>query len=129
MNTEEYVKSTSVTDEKSYHKIQARMSDEMNSKLIHYALGMGTEAAEIQDAVKKTTVYGKELDRTNIIEELGDSLWYIARMIELLDTSFEEVMDKNIAKLKARYGDKFTEHAALNRNLDKERKILEKTLK
>jgi hypothetical protein len=31
----------------------------------------------------------------------------------------------NIEKLKVRYPEKFTEEAALNRNLDKERKTLE----
>ena len=34
-------------------------------------------------------------------------------------------MDTNIAKLKARYGDKFTEQAASERDLDTEREILE----
>jgi len=33
--------------------------------------------------------------------------------------------DINISKLKARYGDKFTSERAINRDLEKERKILE----
>ena len=40
-------------------------------------------------------------------------------------TSIEKARETNIAKLRARYGDKFTEFDALNRDLDVERKILE----
>ena len=38
--------------------------------------------------------------------------------------SFEKAMARNIAKLKARYGDKFTRDKAINRDLDKELKSL-----
>jgi len=52
----------------------------------------------------------------------------LERMINLCkqwDINFEECLDLNIAKLKARFPNKFTEEAALNRNLEKERQILE----
>lgn len=39
---------------------------------------------------------------------------------------FEECLDLNIAKLKARFPEKFTEEKALNRNLEIEREILER---
>jgi hypothetical protein len=42
--------------------------------------------------------------------------------------SFEEMMDKNVAKLKARYPNKFTQESALNRDLAKERAVLEDAL-
>ena len=35
------------------------------------------------------------------------------------------MLQRNIDKLKARYPDKFSQEKALNRNLDKERDILE----
>jgi hypothetical protein len=37
-------------------------------------------------------------------------------------------MEKNIAKLKARYGDKFSEESAEHRDLKTEREILEKEI-
>jgi hypothetical protein len=37
----------------------------------------------------------------------------------------EELLQTNIDKLKARYPEKFTENDALNRDLNKERNILE----
>jgi len=41
------------------------------------------------------------------------------------DISFEQIQERNIAKLKERYGEKFSKDAALVRDLDAERKILE----
>jgi NTP pyrophosphatase (non-canonical NTP hydrolase) len=120
-----YQDEAGATDEQDYSKIQARMSNEFNAKMLHYAMGMNTEAAEFIDNVKKTVIYGKEFDKTNAIEELGDQLWYISRALETLGSTFEEAMSINMAKLKARYGDKFTEEKAINRDLNKERKALE----
>lgn len=125
MDAKTYLKESGATDARDYSEIQNRMGDEFNAKLTHYLLGIGTEAGEIQDALKKALIYGKDLDKTNLIEEIGDLCWYMGRTLELLGSSFEEAMQRNNAKLKARYGDKFTEYAALNRNLDKERNILE----
>lgn len=125
MRANEYQKESGATDERDYSKIQGRMGTEFNSKLIHYTLGLETEVGEIQDAVKKHLIYGKNLDRVNLVEEVGDVLWYLSRLLTLLDSNFDEAMSKNLAKLKARYGDKFTEHAAINRDVARERKILE----
>lgn len=125
MNPKEYIRQTAVTDAKEYSHVQARLSTEDNAKLFHYLIGIGTEAGELQDALKKTVVYGKPLDVVNLKEEIGDLCWYMARLLDHLDSSFEEVMETNINKLRARYGEKFTEYAALNRDLEKEREVLE----
>jgi NTP pyrophosphatase (non-canonical NTP hydrolase) len=88
-------------------------------------MGTVTESGELIDACKKSMFYGKTLDKVNMLEEAGDVLWYIAILCDELNSSFEEYFEVNIAKLKARYGDKFTEHNAENRNLTTEREILE----
>jgi NTP pyrophosphatase (non-canonical NTP hydrolase) len=95
---------------------------------LHMVLGMVTESAEIADVYKKNIGYGKPLDVTNIKEELGDQLWYIVNMCTINGWLIEEIMDANIAKLKARYGEKFSEGAAIERDLEKEREVLETTL-
>ena len=97
-----------------------------HADLLHAAMGLTTESGEFMDAIKKHLFYGKPLDKVNLKEEIGDVLWYCALALHSLDSSFEEVMATNIAKLKARYPDKFEESQALNRDLDKERSILEK---
>jgi NTP pyrophosphatase (non-canonical NTP hydrolase) len=92
----------------------------------HAAYGCVTEAAELLDALKKAKFYGKTLDLTNIKEEAGDLLWYLAILFDELDTTFEQEAHRVIAKLKARYPHKFTLERAENRNLAAEREILEK---
>ena len=88
-------------------------------------MGMQTETAEFTDALKKAIFYGKTLDVVNLKEELGDLLWYVSQAMDELDTTYEIEMSRVIRKLKARYPEKFTEENAENRNLTKEREILE----
>jgi NTP pyrophosphatase (non-canonical NTP hydrolase) len=97
----------------------------MVAQLIHAFLGLASETGELADALKKHIIYGKALDEINLLEEAGDLEWYAALMLTAIKKTMEECMEKNIAKLKARYGDKFTQAAALNRDLDAERRALE----
>lgn len=96
-----------------------------NAGLMHAAMGIVTEAGEFIDVLKKLTIYSKPVDRVNLVEELGDIAWYIALACRTLGVSLEEVMDRNISKLTTRFPEKFTEAAAMNRNLDAERAALE----
>lgn len=125
MTPSDYVKNASKTDHRDYGPVVERISNSEFAKLTHYAFGLATETAEVQDILKKRLAYGKPIDMVNLKEELGDLLWYVARLCGEFGFSFEELMETNIAKLKARYGEKFTEEAALNRNLSNERKTLE----
>jgi NTP pyrophosphatase (non-canonical NTP hydrolase) len=92
---------------------------------LHMVLGMQTEAAEIADVYKKHIAYKKELDLVNVKEEIGDLCWYIANMCNMHGWDLREILDTNIAKLEARYPEKFTEEQAINRNLNAERQVLE----
>lgn len=93
--------------------------------LLHAYIGLTTEGGELFDGLKKHIFYGKPLDKTNAIEELGDMFWYLAIAANYFEVSFEEIMRINNAKLKARYPEKFTEDKAINRNLKLEREVLE----
>ena len=99
--------------------------DYNKERLIHAAMGMQTESAEFTDALKKSIFYGKTLDVPNLKEELGDLLWYVSIAMDELGTSYEQEMARVNKKLKARYHEKFTTEKAINRDLQKERKILE----
>lgn len=94
-------------------------------ELLHAAIGISTEAGEILDAFKKHLIYGKDLDLVNVGEEIGDIMWYVAIITRYLGKDFYDLLDINIEKLSARYPEKFTTFSALNRDLDKERDILE----
>lgn len=124
MNPETYVENAIITESRDFDAIRTRLTDR-NLRLLHSAMGVATEAGELLDAIKKALFYGKELDTVNFSEEMFDVMWYLAIGVHELRTSFETGMDVNIAKLKARYGDKFTAARALKRDLKVEREILE----
>jgi NTP pyrophosphatase (non-canonical NTP hydrolase) len=107
-----------ITEETEYRMTQA-------ARALHGAMGLCTEAGELMDAYKKHIFYGKELDVTNVKEELGDVLWYVAELCDVYNFTFEEIMELCIAKLRKRYPQRFTSDAALNRNLIAERCVLE----
>lgn len=81
--------------------VKERGSLELN--LEHMIIGVAGEAGELCDPIKRFTIYGKELDRANVVEELGDMEFYMAGLRQLLRISREEVLDANFAKLRARY--------------------------
>lgn len=95
------------------------------SRLLHAKMGISSEGGEISDQLKKHFIYGKPLDTTNIMEESGDLLWYIALQLDACGHTMEQAMEANIAKLKARYGDAFSPERALNRDTNKERGVLD----
>ena len=93
--------------------------------LEHMMYGLASEVGELMSMLKGHYVYKKPFDIINFIEELGDVAWYLVGACTIMGISSEEVFDKNIDKLRARYPEKFTEYDALNRDLNKERKVLE----
>jgi NTP pyrophosphatase (non-canonical NTP hydrolase) len=124
MNPAKYVEEALVTESADPFLIGERLSQ--HQRLIHAGMGLCTEAAELVDALKKTVFYGKPLDKVNLKEEIGDIFWYCAIVADMCDFTFEDAMEANIKKLRARFPNKFTEADARNRRLDVEREILER---
>jgi len=125
VDSKQYIQDAIRTESNNFSAIGGRMKEEGTIRLMHGAIGLTTEAGEFIDALKKHVFYGKELDRVNLAEEMGDLFWYLAIIADELKIDFESVMKTNIEKLKARYGEKFCEDKAENRNLQTERSILE----
>lgn len=122
MNNLDYIESALRTESRHQAYIEKNLA--AASRLMHGAVGLATESGEILDALKKFAFYNKPLDRVNIIEELGDIMWYCAILADELGVTFEEIMDKNIRKLKKRYPEKFDTELAVERNLEEERRAL-----
>ena len=94
--------------------------------LQHAAMGIGGEAGEVVDIIKKVTFYKKALDRKHTLEELGDLAWYINLMIHALESNWSEVLEMNIRKLEARYPNlRFDADKAINRDTAVEQKALD----
>jgi NTP pyrophosphatase (non-canonical NTP hydrolase) len=107
-------------------RLNGILMSEGSSRLLHAALGMSTEAGEFLDQLKKHFFYSKMLDLTNLHEELGDLLWYIAIAMDELGTDFPTEMNRVIRKLQVRFPDKFDAVHAACRDLDAERQGLER---
>ena len=84
-------------------------------RTLHAAVGIAGEAGEVLDAVKKTWIYGKELDRENILEEAGDLLFYITALLTENGFTLDEAMQANIDKLARRYPAGWSQKAAIER--------------
>ena len=128
VDTEKYVDFVrEVTSNESVHyaALLTRMNnleleDDCNiPPLITAAFGLTAEAGEFTEVVKKIILQGKPYNEENIFHmkrELGDICWYLAQACMALDTSFDEIMEMNVDKLKARYpGGEFDVHKSENR--------------
>jgi NTP pyrophosphatase (non-canonical NTP hydrolase) len=76
------------------------------SNLVYPALGLAGEAGEVADHIKK---YMRDDDwvlsdarREKVLYELGDVLYYLARMAIEADLTLEQVAQSNIDKLRQR---------------------------
>lgn len=105
-------------NELEYLKKAKRTLSTEEDLLEHCAYGLVTESVEILDALKKHKFYKRELNIQNIKEEIGDIMWYMYQMLELLDYSPEDCRRDNIWKLQKRYPNKFED--VINRDIENE---------
>ena len=88
----------------------------LNLMCLHAALGVAGEAGELADCIKKEIIYGKPLDRANLVEELGDLRFYIQATMMLYGISEQEVLQTNANKLSIRYKSlRYSDDAAIGR--------------
>lgn len=73
---------------------------------MYYVLGLGGEAGEVFEKIKKLfrDHGGVESDefRKAVTLEMGDILWYMARLCDHLGIKFDDVAFANIEKLQSR---------------------------
>lgn len=91
------------------------------------ARGMAGDAGEVNTCIQAMLEYGKPLDLTNLLEELGDVQWRIVQMLDAVGFTLEDVMRANIRKLAIRFPGKYTDFLAAeeNRNRERERQAVE----
>ena len=83
------------------------LEDDCNlPQLLTAAFGLAAESGEFTEVVKKIILQGKPYNEDNVFHmkrELGDICWYIAQACMALDTTFDEIIEMNVDKLKKRY--------------------------
>ena len=91
-------------------------------RLLTAAVGLSAEGGEFMEIVKKMVFQGKRWNddnREHLIIELGDAMWYVMQACSALDVSLEDVVAKNVEKLKKRYpGGEFDVYKSENRSVD-----------
>lgn len=104
-------------DMRKYQEEARRTSNAKNreDKLLNAALGLSGEVGEVVDHIKKWKFQGHELNKKEIIEELGDVLWYIGEMADGINADLGKIAENNIAKLQQRYPTGFEEAKSRNR--------------
>ena len=89
--------------------------------LLTAAFVLCAESGEFTEVVKKIILQCKPYNEDNVFHmkrELGDICWYIAQACMALDTTFDEIIEMNVEKLKARYpGGEFDVHKSENRKV------------
>ena len=128
VDTEKYldfVHDVTSTESLDYAALLTRMNkleleDDCNlPQLLTAALGLTAESGEFSEVVKKIILQGKPYNEDNVFHmkrELGDICWDIAQACMALDTTFDEIIEMNVDKLKKRYpGGEFNVHQSENR--------------
>ena len=101
---------------------------------MHAVIGIADESGELIEMLKRALYYGDPISTEHILEEYGDLLFFIlldcrriAKNREMsVEEVFQEVLNRNIAKLEQRYKKRFTEKEATetSRNRARERKAM-----
>ena len=102
-----------------YHKFVKGLihhkTTNMDSGESHMLLGLITEIGELADAYKKMVGYNLPLETTNVVEELGDILFYLVGFCHELGITLQELMFWNEIKLVERYPEGWSQKAAIER--------------
>lgn len=87
----------------------------IEEELTNYCLGLAGEAGEVCDLVKKMLFHGKDVTPVDIAYELGDVLYYICAICNVIGIDFYELALNNNAKLLSRYPNGFSADDSNNR--------------
>ena len=100
-----------------YQKLAGRTMNPALSEqdtMYHALHGMVGEIGEIHSIYQKM-FQGHPIIFEHLIKEVGDLLWFSAEFCTATGWDLEDVMQKNIDKLKARYPEGFSEDKSINR--------------
>lgn len=103
------VTSETAKNDTAFAESFAALSEKLNgnyARLDHAVAGLCGETGEVDDVWKKIKFMGMEYTdetREMLIKELGDVCWYLVQASLALDIPFEEIINRNIEKLKKRH--------------------------
>ena len=101
-----------------YQRLAARTinaSLSVDQRLLDASAGLAEEAGEVLGLVRKHVFMQHDLDRARLITELGDALWCLTAAAGAIGVSLDDVAAANLAKLRRRYPDGYSNDASINR--------------
>lgn len=103
-----------------YQQLAGRSAKELpaGERFWHGAQGAASDAGELLDISKANQFYGKPVDVTHAVEEIGDVLWFLAEACNGLGVPLSFAALCNLDKLRKRYPEKYSNELAIAR-LDK----------
>ena len=93
-----------------YQRDAARTSNpalDARARLMDAAAGLAEESGEVLALVRKHLYQGRDLDRSELTEELGDALWCLSAVATAAGLTLGDVAEGNLGKLRQRHPDGF----------------------
>ena len=84
----------------------------------HALMGLVSELGEVCAHYQKVH-QGHPMDTDAVIKELGDMMWLMAELCDVLRIDMQSVAERNIAKLEGRYPEGFDKDRSVNREPEK----------
>ena len=82
--------------------VEGKIMTAKHDRLVENVLGLVGEAGEIAEKVKKSIRDKVPLNRSDMIKELGDVLFYVTALANHFDSNLAEVLQTNMDKLNSR---------------------------
>lgn len=98
-----------------YQKEVQRTRSFNESELANYTLGLVCEAGEFGDIIKKHLFHNHDLNLEEVKKELGDVMWYLSNICNVLNLELSDIATGNIEKLQKRYPNGFSPEDSINR--------------
>ncbi|MCL4411339.1 nucleoside triphosphate pyrophosphohydrolase family protein [Candidatus Marsarchaeota archaeon] len=91
-----------INDYQAKAAITALYPNELKGGIFYPSLGLAGEVGELLNKIKKIARDNATPDKDGIKAELGDILWYVARIASEMDITMDEIANYNIEKLAKR---------------------------
>lgn len=89
------------------YQAAAVMTLQPDADLLYVASKLMIEASEVAQIVYKHVYHHVDLDIDGLLEEIGDSLYYMAALAHLLGWNLGSIAEMNITKLRDRHGETY----------------------